>query len=69
LAVCLYLAGALLAVGLAVAALTLKGQPVASAVVAATGAVCLAIGAGLASPWVGAYQAARRRGKNPDQAL
>ncbi|QEL17525.1 hypothetical protein [Limnoglobus roseus] len=57
----LLFAAAVLAVYLGVASPAAEGRPEVVALMAGFGAVCLAFGIGLASPWVGAHQAARRR--------
>lgn len=62
----LFLAAAALAVVLGVASPAVAGRPEAVAVLAGLGAVCLAPGVGLASPWVGAYQAARRESQTAE---
>ncbi|WP_148087584.1 hypothetical protein [Gemmata obscuriglobus] len=56
----LFLAAAAFAIVLGVASPVVLARPEVTALVAGMAAVCMAAGAGLASPWVGAYQAARR---------
>lgn len=56
----LFLLTAVGAAGFAVGSPAVEGRPGLLAFLAVVGAVCLAFGVGLASPWVGAYQAARR---------
>jgi hypothetical protein len=56
----LFLAAAVLAGVLGVASPAVVGRPELVGLLVGMGAVCVAFGVGLASPWVGAYQAARR---------
>lgn len=56
----LILAAAMFAVVVSVASPAVQERPEVVALMAGFGAVGLAFGVGLASPWVGAYQAARR---------
>lgn len=56
----LFGAAAALAVVLGAASPAVLARPEVTALLAGMAAVCVACGVGLASPWVGAYQAARR---------
>jgi len=56
----LFLAAAVFAAVLGVASPAAAGRPEVVAVLVGMGGLCLTLGVGLASPWVGAYQAARR---------
>ena len=56
----LFLATAVFACTLGVASPTVAGRPDMLTLLVGMGAICVAFGVGLASPWVGAYQAVRR---------
>ncbi|QEL19941.1 hypothetical protein [Limnoglobus roseus] len=56
----LSLVAAVFAVALGIASPAAEGRPEVMALMVGVGAVGVAFGVGLASPWVGAYQAARR---------
>ncbi len=64
LVVVLFLAAA--AFGASAGVSAAPGRPEAAVLLLGLGGVFAALGAGLASPWVGAYQAARRRGPDAE---
>jgi len=63
----LFLATATLAAVLVVASPAAQRPPEVVGLLAGVGVVCLAFGVGMASPWVGAYQAARCGGQYAEQ--
>lgn len=62
----LFLVTALFAATIGLAFPAAQERPEVVALFVVVGAVCVAFGVGLASPWVGAYQAARRGGKEAE---
>lgn len=64
----LFLVSAVFAAFIGVGALIVEGRPEIVALGVGLSAVCLALGLSLASPWVGAYQAARRGSLSAEQA-
>lgn len=66
----LFLAAALFVVIVVASFPAVKKPPEVMGLMLCVGAICATLGAGMASPWVGAYQAARRRGSaaEPDVA-